>query len=101
MTLNSKTNKTVDVHDVVLNGVLSVINSGTDHQWRGTMTDLNRAIVKTLGKKISPTLPRSPSSLRVTLNRVVNRLRVRGVKVRFGRTPGYMRTRFVEFSVKA
>jgi len=98
MVLNSKTSKTVNVNDVVLTGVLSVVD--THGEWTGTMTDLTHEIVRVLGKRVSTSLPRSPSALRVTLNRVVNRLRVRGVKVHFGREPGYMRTRFVALSAK-
>lgn len=96
MASKSKTNTSVDMNDMIINGVLSVVSKSDDNSWMGTMTELNSLLIKTLGKRTA--LPGSPSSLRVTLNRVVNRLRVRGITVRFGRTPDHSRTRFVEFS---
>lgn len=94
MTYNSKQNT---VNEVVLNGILQILdrNSGS---WNGTMTQLSSSLVKYLGKSSANVLPGSPSALRVTVNRVVNRLRHRGVSVKFTRTPGYMRTRLVTFS---
>jgi hypothetical protein len=79
--------------DVILNGVLAVLDKKTT--WIGTMTDLQTDLVRVLGKKT--TLPRSPSALRVVLNRVVNRLRIRGVSVRFSRSTDHSRTRYVKF----
>ena len=94
--INDKmTNQTVtfNVDDTVLDGVLVVLN--TEKTWTGTMTDLKSNLVKALGKKRD--LPRSPSALRVVLNKVVNRLRSRGVSVKFGRTKDRTRTRYVSF----
>lgn len=84
--------KTV-VENTVLQGVLTVLDKGGT--WIGTMTDLNTELVKRLGKKII--LPQSPSALRIALNRVVSKLRRRGVSIKFGRTTDHTRTRYVRF----
>jgi len=99
MTSNSNINNT---DNTVLNGALLVISKAKDGIWNGTMTDLNSAMRKVvIGKKgdISG-MPRSPSSLRVVLNRIINRLRSRGVSVKFGRTTDATRTRHVEFVMR-
>jgi len=92
MILNSKKN----VDDTILSGVLTVLDK--NRVWMGTMTDLNSQLVGELGRKTA--LPRSPSALRMVLNRVVNRLRTRGVSVRFGRTTDHARTRYVRFATR-
>lgn len=96
MTLNSKKNMSVD--DMIVDGVLDVLDSHRDSVWLGTMTDLNSALVRVLGRKDSKVLPKSPSSLRVVLNRVANRLRNRSVGVRFIRSSDHSRTRYVRFT---
>ena len=97
MTLNSKTNL---VDNVVLEGIVKSVKDNTvTNQWRGTMTELDSTLVKTFDKnraKIN-NLPGSPSALRVVLNRIANRLRTRGISVKFGRTNDPTRTRFVKF----
>ncbi len=93
---NQKNTMTDSVDNVVLEGVLKVADSRKQNAWEGTMTDLNSMLVRVLGTKKSKMLPGSPSSLRVVLNRIMNRLRVRGVKVTFGRMTDRVRTRFVQ-----
>lgn len=88
-----KESQEVSVDDIVVNGVVSVMDN--NQEWTGTMTDLMSTLGRTLGRRT--TLPGSPSALRVVLNRVVNRLRCRGVSVRFGRTKDHARTRYVRF----
>lgn len=102
MTLNSKTNSrknttTVSVDDVVLNGVLAVLDR-KQNKWVGTMTEVGNAITDVVGKSVRKNLPGSPGALRVVLNRIVQRLRSRGVSVKFGRTTDHTRTRFVRFA---
>lgn len=102
MASNSKTNpqrnnNLVNVNDVVLNGVLAVLERNDEDIWTGTMTELDSALTRVLSRKNSGLLPGSPSALRVVLNRIVNRLRNRGVSVRFGRASDHTRTRYVEF----
>lgn len=87
-----------NINDIVLNGVLMVLDRNNVGSWSGTMTELQTALVRALGKKHSAVLPGSPGALRVVLNRVVNRLRTRSVTVRFTRTPDHARTRIVQFS---
>lgn len=95
MTLNgnNKNGKNI-INDTILDGVLMVLDN--NKVWTGTMTDLKSTLVKVLGKKT--TLPRSPSALRVVINRVVNRLRNRGISVKFGRSTDHSRTRYVKLS---
>jgi len=85
------------VSDSILAGVLALLNRRTSGEWVGTMSELDNSLVRVLGKKIPENWPRSPSALRVALNKAVNRLRVRKVTVRFGRTSDHMRTRYVKF----
>lgn len=89
----AKKSPRVSVDDMVVNGVMSVLDD--NKEWTGTMTDLGTTLSRTLGRGV--TLPGSPSALRVVLNRVINRLRCRGVSVRFGRTKDHTRTRYVRF----
>lgn len=95
MTSNSKTNS---LDNAVVDGVIRVIDRSNVQAWTGTMTELNSALVKVLGKKQSLVLPGSPGALRVVVNRVANRLRSRGVSVRFARTTDRNRTRYVRFA---
>lgn len=95
MALNSK-NVTLD--DVVLNGIIRVIDKRDNRIWTGTMTELGSSLVRVLSKKQSVMLPGSPGALRIVVNRVVNRLRSRGVSVRFARTTDHVRTRYVRFA---
>jgi hypothetical protein len=85
------------VNDVVLNSILTVLVRSNVRTWSGTMTELQVALGRALGKRRSQ-LPGSPGALRVVVNRVVNRLRARGISVRFTRTPDHARTRYVRFS---
>jgi len=97
MTLHSKTNL---VDNVVLEGVLKSLEDNQKSQWQGTMTELNSTLNKIFNRnqtKIN-NLPRSPSALRVVINRITNRLRARGVSVKFGRTNDRTRTRYVKFA---
>jgi hypothetical protein len=102
MASRSKLNRTrtaqVNVDGVVLTGIQAVLVRSTNRNWSGTMTELNMALVRVLGRKRSQVLPGSPSALRVVVNRIVNRLRSRGISVRFTRTPDHARTRVVRFS---
>ncbi len=99
MASNSKTNTTnVNVDDVVLNGILEVLKKNNAKVWSGTMTELNSALVRVLGKRRSEILPGSPGALRIVTNRVVNRLRNRKVSVKFVRTTDHTRTRLVRFT---
>lgn len=106
MTSNKKVNSqqkavVLNSDDVVLSGVLSIFNKqSSNYSWKGTMTGFSDVLRKNISKNESKVLPGSPSALRVVLNRIVNRLRSRGVSVKFGRTPDYTRTRFVEFKTR-
>jgi len=84
-----------NVSDVIVKGVKSMVSRRTSN-WVGTMTDLGDV----LENKVSTKLPGSPSALRVTLNRVINRLRKAGISVRFYRATDRTRTRLVEFRAR-
>ena len=95
MTSNSKN---ISLDNVVLNGIIRVIDRKDNMVWTGTMTELGSSLVRVLSKKQSAMLPGSPGALRVVINRVINRLRSRGVSVRFARTTDHVRTRYVRFA---
>jgi hypothetical protein len=90
--------KAISLNDIVLNGIMRVIEKRDTNMWAGTMTELNSALVKTLNNKQSDMLPGSPGALRIVVNRIVNRLRSRGISVRFARTTDHVRTRYVRFT---
>ncbi len=96
MTLKSKTDNTVSSDDLIVSSILKMLQSSDSTPWIGTMTELKLELASILGKKESKMLPGSASALRVSLNRVINRLRSRKVSIKFGRTPDHMRTRFVK-----
>jgi len=99
MTNNSKTDRRDSTEEIVLRGIVSVMERQTATVWTGTMTNLTTALNRVLSKHQRTFLPNSPSALRLVINRVVNRLRSRGIGVRFGRTTDHTRTRFVRFAV--
>jgi hypothetical protein len=100
MALNSKTNnrRNATVDDIIFRGISSVVDGHTKDIWTGTMTELMAALNRVLSKNQRSTSPRSPAALRVVINRVINRLRNRGIGVKFGRTSDHSRTRFVRFA---
>jgi hypothetical protein len=99
MSSNNRNNsqQTNSVDEVVLQGILSVVNS-PDSTWIGTMTNLTNSLTRVIDKSQRAQLPGSPSALRLVINRVANRIRTRGISVRFGRTTDHKRTRFVRFA---
>lgn len=100
MALNSKTNgrritATNNVDDIVFRSVSSIVER--QDVWMGTMTELSAAINRVASKRQRTILPGSPSALRIVINRVINRLRNRGVSVKFIRSSDHGRTRLVRF----
>lgn len=87
----------VNVDDVVVQGIASFKENGTE-VWTGTMTALQKALSKSLGKRQAQFLPGSPSALRVVIDRSVRRLRARGVSVKFDRANDRIRTRIVQLA---
>jgi hypothetical protein len=91
------TSPNFSTEEVVFYGVLKILDSIDDQIWFGSMTDLNADLVRVLKKDSVALLPRSPSALRVVLNRLVHRIRNRGVSVKFGKTNGTNSMRYVKF----
>lgn len=87
-----------EVNEIVTRGIISVMEGQSGSTWIGTMTNLTTALNRVLSRRQRTILPGSPGALRVVINRVANRLRNRGVGVRFGRTTDHARTRFVRFT---
>jgi|HubBroStandDraft_5_1064220.scaffolds.fasta_scaffold11923_3 hypothetical protein len=97
---NMETNwaTTNDINEIIFRGVTSIVEGQSGSVWTGTMTNLTTALNRVLSRKQRTLLPGSPGALRVVINRVVNRLRNRGIGVRFGRTTDHARTRYVKFT---
>lgn len=93
-TNTSVRNRKNNVDDMIVNGVMKVVQARQN--WTGTMTSLQRELSRVTGTD-RKMLPGSPSALRVALNRVVNRLRNRKVSVKFVRANDRVRTRNVKF----
>jgi molybdopterin biosynthesis enzyme MoaB len=89
-----KKEEVFNTDEIVLKGVLNLLEK--NHYWKGTMTSLGKEIAKGVNRKYLVLLPGSPSALRIVINRIVNRLRNRKVRVKFSRTPDKIRTRYVE-----
>lgn len=87
-----------EVNEVMIRGIISVMRGQSGSIWTGTMTNLTTALNRVLSQRQRTIIPGSPGALRVAINRVVNRLRNRGVGVRFGRTTDHARTRYVRFT---
>jgi hypothetical protein len=87
-----------NVDEIVSRGITSITRNHSMSNWVGTMTSLTTALNRVLSKHQRTLLPGSPSALRLVINRVANRLRSRGIGVRFGRTTDHSRTRFVKFT---
>lgn len=87
-----------NIDEIVLAKINTVVENQSGSRWTGTMTNLMSAINRVSSKRQRTILPGSPSALRVVINRVANRLRNRGIGVRFGRTTDHARTRYVRFT---
>ena len=85
------------ISDSILAGVLALLNRRSSGEWVGTMSELDNSLTRVLGKRVPRNWPGSPSALRVALNKAVNRLRVKKIAVKFGRTSDHSRTRYVKF----
>lgn len=97
MRINSKTiERRNAVNDMVVRGINTIVERNGN--WIGTMTDLTTALNRVLSQRQRTLLPGSPGALRTVLNEVANRLRSRGIGVRFGRTTDHSRTRYVRFA---
>ena len=96
---NSKNTQKVTSDELVFRTVKHVVS--TNNAWVGTMTDLISEVSKIkLTKEEKSLMPKSPSSFRLTLNKVINRLRNKGISIKFTRGSDYNRTRFVKFTTK-
>lgn len=84
----------MNINDAIMNSVLDVVNSS--QEWSGTMTDLGAKIKNRIPKDLRQEFPKSPRNLRVSLNKIVYRLRARGVSVKFNKQHG---TRLVTFKI--
>ena len=95
MTFNRKEN---EVSNVLFNGVRMILKRRAT-PWVGTISELDETLQARVNS-MPRNWPGSASALRVTLNKVVNRLRNAGVSVRFTRSTDHTRTRLVKFSVR-
>jgi len=89
---------TNDINEIVFRGIISVMEGQSGSIWTGTMTNLTTALNRVMSRRQRTLLPGSPGALRVVINRVVNRLRNRGIGVRFSRSTDHARTRYVRFT---
>jgi hypothetical protein len=86
------------VNDLVFTKVNTIVSNQSGSKWIGTMTNLMTALNRVSSRRQRGILPGSPGALRVVINRVANRLRSRGIGVRFNRTTDHARTRYVRFT---
>jgi hypothetical protein len=91
-------NQVNEVNEVVMTGIMKIIDNSNNKNWSGTMTNLNERLMKVLPENQIMILPKSPAALRMVLNKVINRIRNRSVSVKFSRTPDRIRNRIVKFS---
>lgn len=74
-----------EVLESIFSGVRGLLNKRKT-PWVGTMSELNDILLSRGGGQVLETWPKSPSSLRLALNKVVNRLRNAGVSIKFTRS---------------
>ena len=92
---------TTDNTTVVVNSVVKFLNSMKNinqNVWTGTMTSLDANLRRVMGKSLPENWPGSPSALRVVLNRSVNKLRNKKIRVQFDRLSDRARTRIVQIT---
>jgi len=87
-----------NVDELVFTKINTVVSNQSGSKWIGTMTNLMTALNRVSSKRQREILPGSPGALRVVINRVANRLRNRGIGVRFTRSTDHTRTRYVRFT---
>lgn len=87
-----------DIDELIFTKINTVLESQSGSKWIGTMTNLTTALNRVSSRRQRTILPGSPGALRVVINRIANRLRNRGIGVKFGRTTDHARTRFVRFT---
>jgi len=88
----------IDVSELVLTKINTIVSHQSGSRWTGTMTNLMTALNRVSSRRQREILPGSPGALRVVINKVANRLRNRGIGVRFHRTTDHARTRYVRFT---
>ena len=89
----------IDVNELVFTKMMTIVeNQSISNNWTGTMSKLMTALNKVSSRNQREILPGSPGALRVVINRIANRLRNRGIGVRFARTTDHARTRYVKFT---
>jgi hypothetical protein len=85
----------------VVNSVVKFLNGMKNinqNVWTGTMTSLDKNLRRVMGKSLPENWPGSPSALRVVLNKSINRLRNRKIRVQFERSSDRSRTRIVQIT---
>lgn len=98
-TITRRNNTINEVDNIVFRGISAVVNAESNGGlWKGTMSELMTALNRVSSKRQRTILPGSPGALRIVINRVANRIRNRGIGIRFGRTTDHARTRFVRFT---
>jgi len=100
MTSNNRNNNN-EVNNIVFNSIIEVVNNHPEQVWMGTMTQLQNAVRKISNKTNQQQLPKSPISLRLVINQIINRIRNRGVSVKFTRATDSKRTRFIKLTNNA
>jgi hypothetical protein len=88
----------IDVNELVFTKMNMFMGNQAGSNWTGTMSKLLTVLNKISSKNQRETLPGSPGALRIVINRIANRLRNRGIGVRFARTTDHARTRYVKFT---
>jgi hypothetical protein len=94
---HSGTTWSEEINELVFTKVSTMVNNQFGRNWTGTMSNLMVALNRLSSRRQREALPGSPSALRVVINKVTNRLRSRGIGVKFGRTTDHTRTRYVKF----
>ena len=96
-TISTASTKSVSLNDSLYNQIVSLVSRRG--LWSGSMTELNAALVRAMRSHVPASWPKTPSLLRLAVNRVVNKLRrTGGIKVTFTRTPDHDRKRVVTFA---
>lgn len=82
--------------EIVFTKVMTIVDQ-SGSVWTGTMSNLRTALNRVSSRNQRDILPASPAALRLVVNRITNRLRNKGIGVRFSRSTDHKRTRLVRF----
>lgn len=90
-----------DVNATIVSLVSDLVSNSANGVWSGTMTEFRNELLSYVSRKERTFVPGSAASMRVALNKVVNRIsRSEKIRTNFTRTTDKSRVRLVVFTAR-